>query len=128
MQFIPLIAISIGLYFLMIRPQQRKLKAQRELVQKAQVNDEIMMTSGIYGVITEIDGEVAYVEIAPDIEIKVQRAAISKVVPQHDAKAADSSASSSPDANKPKASALKAALESGRPAEQAPKKFGWAKK
>ena len=128
MQFIPLIAISIGLYFLMIRPQQKKLKDQRALVQRAQVDDEIMMTSGIYGVITEIDGDVAFVEIAPDIEIKVQRAAISKVVSQQATETTDVGTTTASTSAKSKTSALKAALESGRPADQAPKKFGWAKK
>ena len=116
-QFIPLIAISIGLYFLMIRPQQKKLKDQRALVQRAQVDDEIMMTSGIYGVITEIDGDVAFVEIAPDIEIKVQRAAISKVVSQQATETTDVGTTTASTPAKSKTSALKAALESGRPAD-----------
>ncbi len=139
--------VALGLFYtFFMRPKSKRLKEQRLSVQTAQVDDEVMMTSGIYGVVSEIDGDIAYVEIAPDIEIKVNRAAISKVVPQQKAVSTDKSAAAEIATAKP--SAFKAALQSGRPAtpaakpgsaaakaapaaaaaEQPPKKFGWAKK
>lgn len=108
------------LWAFMIVPQQRKMKAQRSTVSAAAVDDEVMLTSGIYGVISEIDGDVVFLEIAPDIEIKIAKAAISRVI-RDDAAASDQKAIGTPDA------ASNASDDKGDGGEE-PKKFGWTKK
>jgi preprotein translocase subunit YajC len=74
------------LYFVMIRPQQKRAKAQRQLVSQAEVGDEIMTQSGIFGTVTNIDDEdgTVTVEVAPGIEIRMLRAAIGRLLTEHD--------------------------------------------
>ena len=75
-----LIIGAIG-YFLLIRPQRRRARAQHQTQSSIEVGDEIMLTSGIIGRVTGIEGDRAHVEIAPGIEIEVVRAAIARQVP-----------------------------------------------
>jgi preprotein translocase subunit YajC len=81
--FIVIIA-AIG-YFLLIRPQRQKARRARQEQQAVEVGDEIMLTSGIIGRITSIEGDRARVEIAPGTEIDVVRAAISRKTPEAEA-------------------------------------------
>ena len=76
------IVLLIGLFYLfLIRPQQRRAKAQRALINSVEVGEEIITTSGIYGTITSIDDEegTVNVEIAPGIEIRILRAGIGRL-------------------------------------------------
>ncbi len=74
------------LYFVMIRPQQKRAKAQQATVGQAQVGDEIITQSGIYGTITDIDEEEGTVtlQIAPGTEILMMRAAIGRLLTEHE--------------------------------------------
>ena len=78
--FLPLILIVGVGYFLMIRPQQRKLRAQRELLNELEVGDEIVTAAGILGQIVDIDedDDVVTVEIAPGTSIRMLRGGISR--------------------------------------------------
>ena len=78
--FLPLILIVGVGYFLMIRPQQRKLRAQRELLQRIEVGDEVVTAGGIFGTIVDIDedDDVLTVEIAPGTNIRMLRGGISR--------------------------------------------------
>lgn len=72
-----LLLIPFALYFLMIRPQRRRLKDQQQLQSSLEVGDEIVTTSGIYGLITGEDGPNRFwVEIDDDVQIRVARAAV----------------------------------------------------
>lgn len=78
--FLPLILIVGVGYFLMIRPQQRKLRAQRELLNQLEVGDEVVTAGGILGQIVDIDDDedVVTVEIAPGTNIRMVRGGISR--------------------------------------------------
>jgi len=78
----PLGLMGVLFYFLLIRPQQRRQKAQRELLSSVDVGDEVVTVAGIYGTVTDIDDDLDQitVEIAPGIEIRMVRRAISQVV------------------------------------------------
>jgi preprotein translocase subunit YajC len=79
-----IIVIFGALYFLFIRPRSQRARAAQRQTQQANVGDEVMLTSGIIGRITEIEGDRASVEIAPDIEVEVVRRAIGQIlVPGH---------------------------------------------
>lgn len=69
-----------GLYFILIRPQQQKLKAQQALVAKAAAGDRVLLSSGIYGTLTEVLATSAYVELAEGIEILVSRQSIQEIL------------------------------------------------
>ncbi len=77
LQFGILLLIPFGLYFLMIRPQRRRMREQQDLQRSIQVGDEIVTTSGIYGTITGEDGDQRFwLEIDDDVQIRIARAAI----------------------------------------------------
>jgi preprotein translocase subunit YajC len=80
MQFAPFIAIFAIMYFLILRPQQRRAKEQREMVQGARRGDTIVTTGGLIGKITKAtdDGEVE-VEIAQNVRVRVARSGIGEV-------------------------------------------------
>ena len=65
-------------YFLLIRPQQRRAKAQQALIRSVEEGDEIVMTSGIIGTIVEIDDDddTLTVEIAPGTQVRILRAGV----------------------------------------------------
>ena len=75
-------AIFAIFYFLLIRPQSKKAKAHRELVSKLGMGDEVVTNSGIYGRITAVDDAHMHLEIADNVVIKIQRQAVSTVLPK----------------------------------------------
>jgi len=72
-----LVLMFVVFYFLLIRPQQKKTKAHREMLGNLKVGDQIVTSGGIFGRITGLtDQSVVVVEIAPQVRIKVQRGAV----------------------------------------------------
>jgi len=65
-------------YFLLIRPQQRRQRQQRALIESVEVNDEVMTIGGIFGTVREMDDESVTVEVAPNVEIRFVKSAISR--------------------------------------------------
>lgn len=77
---IPLLLLPVLMWLLLIRPQQKRMKAQQALLSALGEGDEVMTTAGIYGYINAIEGEMVWLEIAPEIEIRIARSAIAKKV------------------------------------------------
>jgi preprotein translocase subunit YajC len=85
-----LLLIPFAMYFFLIRPQRRRMREQQELQRSIQVGDEVITTSGVYGVITGEDGENRFwLEIDDDVQIRIARAAISGKSSLDDADDAD---------------------------------------
>lgn len=84
--FLPLILMGGVFYFLLIRPQQRRARAQQALVNSIDVGDEVMLTSGIFGSITEIDDDegTVTVEIAPGTQVRMVKSGIARRLTQDD--------------------------------------------
>lgn len=80
-QFLPLILIFVVFYFLMIRPQQKKAKAHREMVNALRRGDRVLLQGGIFGQVAKVisDAEVL-VEIADKVQIRVTRGAVAEVL------------------------------------------------
>jgi preprotein translocase subunit YajC len=74
------ILLIVGFYFLLIRPQRNRQRAQQALVASLEVGDDIMTTGGIFGTIVEIDDDegTVTVEIAPGTRIRMLRQGISQ--------------------------------------------------
>ena len=80
MQFAPFIAIFAIMYFLILRPQQRRAKDQKALVQGARRGDTVVTSGGLIGKITKaIDDSEVEVEIAPNVRVRVARSGIADV-------------------------------------------------
>ena len=78
--FLPLVLMGAVFYFLLIRPQSQRRKAQMQMQNELDVGDEVITTAGIYGTITEIDDDYGIVtlEVAPDTELRFSRAAVAQ--------------------------------------------------
>jgi preprotein translocase subunit YajC len=87
MTFLPMIAIFVVFYFLLIRPQQKRAKETRAMLDALQKGDEVVTAGGIVGKIAKLTDQYATVEIAPSVEINVQRGAISQILPKGTVKA-----------------------------------------
>ncbi|MCW7752939.1 preprotein translocase subunit YajC [Desulfobotulus sp. H1] len=78
-QLVPLILMFVIFYFLLIRPQQKKAKEHREMVNSLKKGDRIITSGGIYGTVTGIDDNTLTVEIAEKVRVKMVRANVAGV-------------------------------------------------
>ena len=76
-----LLLIPLAMYFLMIRPQRRRMRDQQAMQSSLEVGDEVMTASGIYGFITGFEDDVVWVEIDDDVQIRVNRGSLQGKVP-----------------------------------------------
>jgi preprotein translocase subunit YajC len=65
-------------WFFVIRPQQRRVRVHQSVVASLNEGDEVMTTSGIFGTIKSMDGDVLRLEVAPGIELRVVKGAIAR--------------------------------------------------
>jgi len=75
--------IGAAMYFLMIRPQRRRMRETADLQKSISVGDEVVTTSGMFGFVTDIDGDQVWLEVNDQphvIEIRFSRAAIARKV------------------------------------------------
>lgn len=79
-QFLPIIAIGLIFYFLVIAPANKQRKKTQEMLAALKKGDVVLITGGIYGTIQGVEPEVVYVKIAENVKVKVARSAISGVV------------------------------------------------
>lgn len=78
--FIPLVLIFVIFYFLLIRPQQRKSKDHREMLDKLKKNDDVMTAGGMFGKVVSLTDNVVTLEIAQNVRVRVSRPNISQLV------------------------------------------------
>lgn len=80
-QFLPLIAIFVIFYFLLIRPQQKKLKEHQATLAALKKGDKVVTGGGIIGTVTKVgEGDEVDVEIASGVVVKVQKPTIGGVI------------------------------------------------
>jgi preprotein translocase subunit YajC len=77
---LPFILIFVIMYFMVIRPQQKKGKEHQEMLSKLKRNDEVMTSGGIYGKVIDLKETVVTLEVAPNVRIRVHRPQISAVL------------------------------------------------
>ncbi|HZN42648.1 MAG TPA: preprotein translocase subunit YajC [Actinomycetota bacterium] len=78
--FLPLVLMGAVFYFLLIRPQSQRRRAQMQMQNELDVGDEVITTAGIYGTITEIDDDYGIItlEVAPNTEMRFSRGAVAQ--------------------------------------------------
>ena len=82
---LPIIAIVVVFWLFVIAPASRRQKATRQMQSAIAVGDEVVLTSGIFGVVSGVEDAHLLVELAPGVDVKVARSAIGVVVPEdHD--------------------------------------------
>jgi len=78
-QFLPLIALVVLFYFLMIRPQQRRMKLHQQAISAVKRGDTVVLSSGVVGKIVRVEDAEVGVEVATGVTVKVVKSMISEV-------------------------------------------------
>ncbi|HWJ82682.1 MAG TPA: preprotein translocase subunit YajC [Nocardioides sp.] len=81
MSLLPLIGIVVVFWLLVILPASRRQKATRQMQAALSAGDEVVLTSGIFGTVSELADGYVLVELAPGVEVKVARSAIGAIAP-----------------------------------------------
>jgi preprotein translocase subunit YajC len=82
MSFLPLIVIFVLFFFMIIRPQMKAAKAQREMITALQKGDEVVTSGGIVGKVTKVTESFVSIEIAANTEITMQKQAVQSALPK----------------------------------------------
>ena len=77
---LPFVLVFAIMYFLMIRPQQRKVKEHRAMVEALRRGDQVVTSGGLIGKVTKVADSEVEVELAPNVKVRVVRSTISQVV------------------------------------------------
>jgi preprotein translocase subunit YajC len=80
MTIFPFIIILVIMYFMVFRPQQKKMKDHQDMLSKIKKNDEVMTSGGIYGKVIDLKEAVVTLEVAPNVRIRVARPQIASVI------------------------------------------------
>lgn len=84
MQFVPLVAILVIFYFLLILPAQRQRKRTQEMLGSLKSGDKVITTGGLYGTIVGLKDNVVQLRIADQVKVDVARSAIAGLQPEQE--------------------------------------------
>ena len=82
MSMLPLVLMFVVLYFVMIRPQMKKQKEHRAMIEAVTKGDEVVTAGGVLGKISKIGESYLGIEVANGVEIQIQRSAVVQVLPK----------------------------------------------
>jgi len=82
LSLLPMIAIFILFYFLLIRPQSKRAKEQKQMVDALQRGDEVITNGGILGLIINVSESYLVIEVAPTIEVTVLKSSVQTLLPK----------------------------------------------
>jgi preprotein translocase subunit YajC len=72
--------LGVMFYFLLIRPQQKQRKEQEQLLKSVKTGDKVLLSSGIYGIVSNVKEKTLMVKIAENVKVEVLKSAVSSVV------------------------------------------------
>jgi len=81
-QMLPLVLMFVVLYFIMIRPQMKRQKEQKAMLEALAKGDEVVTTGGVVGRISKLGETMLHLEVANGVEMQVQRNAVLQVLPK----------------------------------------------
>lgn len=79
---LPLVLMFVALYFIMIRPQMKRQKEHRAMVEALAKGDEVATAGGLLGRVVDLDEQNLFVEIASGVKVQLQRQAVTQVLPK----------------------------------------------
>ena len=82
LSFLPLVAMFVVLYFIMIRPQMKRQKEHKAMIEALAKGDEVVTAGGLLGKVTKLGDSTLSVELAAGVEVQVQRSAVVQVLPK----------------------------------------------
>ena len=81
-QFLPFVLMFVVIYFVMIRPQMKRQKEIKAMLDALAKGDEVVVAGGIFGTVTKLSESIAHVEVSKGVELQIERHAIAKVLPK----------------------------------------------
>jgi len=81
-QLLPLILMFVVLYFIMIRPQMKRQKEHKAMVDALAKGDEVVTAGGLYGKISRVGESNLHIEVAEGVEVMIQRGSVTQVLPK----------------------------------------------
>lgn len=84
---LPMVAIFVVFYFLLIRPQQKKAKEHRAMIEAVEKGNEIVTSGGMVGRVSKLTDQYVTIEVAQGVEVTLQRQAIAQLLPKGTIKA-----------------------------------------
>ena len=81
-QILPLVLMFVVLYFVMIRPQMKRQKEHKAMIDAIAKGDEVATAGGILGTVTRLSEGALHIQIAPGVEVQIQRNAVAQVLPK----------------------------------------------
>lgn len=84
MSLVPFILIFVIMWFLIIRPQQKRMKEHQALIAAVKVGDHVIMESGVHGIITSVKDRTVMVKIADNVKVEFERSKIAAVTKKSD--------------------------------------------
>lgn len=85
--FLPIVLMFVVLYFLMIRPQMKRQKEQKAMIDAIAKNDEVITSGGLLGKVTKVTDTYVTLEVSAGVEVLVQKGAIATLLPKGSIKA-----------------------------------------
>ncbi|SEN91190.1 protein translocase subunit yajC [Nitrosospira multiformis] len=82
MSLLPLIAIFVVFYLLLIRPQAKRAKEQKLMIEALQKGDEVATASGVLGRVTKISGNYIILQVAENVQVVIQKSAVQTLLPK----------------------------------------------
>ncbi|MBT9492260.1 MAG: preprotein translocase subunit YajC [Paucibacter sp.] len=82
LSMLPLVLMFVVLYFVMIRPQMKRQKEHKAMIEAIAKGDEVVTTGGMLGKITKLGESIISIEVAAGVELQVQRGAVVQVLPK----------------------------------------------
>jgi preprotein translocase subunit YajC len=82
MSFLPLVLIFVVFYFLLIRPQTKRAKEHKKMVEELAKGDEVVTNGGLLGRITGMGENFVQIKVADNVEVKVQKQAVANLMPK----------------------------------------------
>jgi preprotein translocase subunit YajC len=79
---LPLVLMFVVLYFIMIRPQMKKQKEHKAMIEALAKGDEVVIGGGVIGRVAKLGDNFLHVEVSSGVELQVQRAAVIQVLPK----------------------------------------------
>ncbi|AIK95782.1 preprotein translocase subunit YajC [Candidatus Odyssella acanthamoebae] len=108
MSFLPLLMIFVIFYFLLIRPQQRKMKEQQAMLGAVRRGDKVVTSGGLIGTVSKVNSDTeVLLEIAENVKVRVVKSMISEVLSKTEAVNSDEMKAVEPKATEKKASSKK---------------------
>jgi preprotein translocase subunit YajC len=79
---LPILLMFVVLYFVMIRPQMKRQKEHRAMIDALAKGDEVIIAGGVLGRVSKMGDSYLHVEVAPNVEVQVQRASVVQILPK----------------------------------------------